>query len=112
MLAKSIDELKEDGSVVLTGTDIKSAKSGSYQNSTTGANENVVQLSMTKEGTEKFAEATKAAKEAEETIAIYYDGELISVPKVNAEITDGQPIIEGSMEYEEAEQLLRSVSVA
>ena len=49
MLAKSMDELKEDGSVVLTGTDIKSAKSGSYQNSTTGANKNVVQLSMTKD---------------------------------------------------------------
>ena len=111
VLAKSIDELKEDGSVVLTGTDIKSAKSGSYQNSTTGANKNVVQLSMTKEGTEKFAEATKAAKEAEETIAIYYDGELISVPRVNAEITDGQAIIEGSMEYEEAEQLASTIRI-
>lgn len=108
VLAKSIDELKEDGSVVLTGTDIKSAKSGSYQNSTTGANKNVVQLSMTKEGTEKFAEATKAAKE---TIAIYYDGELISVPRVNAEITDGQAIIEGSMEYEEAEQLASTIRI-
>ena len=111
VLAKSIDELKEDGSVVLTGTDIKSAKSGSYQNSTTGANKNVVQLSMTKEGTEKFAEATKAAKEAKETIAIYYDGELISVPRVNAEITDGQAIIEGSMEYEEAEQLASTIRI-
>lgn len=46
VLAKSMDELKEEGSVVLTGTDIKSAKSGSYQDSTTGANENVVQLSI------------------------------------------------------------------
>ena len=51
VLAKSMDELKEEGSVVLTGTDIKSAKSGSYQDSTTGSNENVVQLSMTKEVT-------------------------------------------------------------
>lgn len=111
VLAKSIDELKEEGSVVLTGTDIKSAKSGSYQDSTTGANENVVQLSMTKEGTEKFAEATKAAKEAKETIAIYYDGELISVPSVNAEITDGQAIIEGNMSYEEAEQLASTIRI-
>ena len=111
VLAKSMDELKEEGSVVLTGTDIKSAKSGSYQDSTTGANKNVVQLSMTKEGTEKFAEATKAAKEAKETIAIYYDGELISVPRVNAEITDGQAIIEGSMEYEEAEQLASTIRI-
>ena len=111
VLAKSIDELKEEGSVVLTGTDIKSAKSGSYQDSTTGANENVVQLSMTKEGTEKFAEATKAAKEAKETIAIYYDGELISVPSVNAEITDGQAMIEGNMSYEEAEQLASTIRI-
>ena len=111
VLAKSIDELKEEGSVVLTGTDIKSAKSGSYQDSTTGANENVVQLSMTKEGTEKFAEATKAAKEAKETIAIYYDGELISVPSVNAEITDGQAIIERNMSYEEAEQLASTIRI-
>ncbi|WP_373220826.1 protein translocase subunit SecD [Mediterraneibacter gnavus] len=111
VLAKSMDELKEEGSVVLTGTDIKSAKSGSYQDSTTGANENVVQLSMTKEGTEKFAEATKAAKEAKETIAIYYDGELISVPSVNAEITDGQAIIEGNMSYEEAEQLASTIRI-
>ena len=111
VLAKSMDELKEEGSVVLTGTDIKGAKSGSYQDSTTGANENVVQLSMTKEGTEKFAEATKAAKEAKETIAIYYDGELISVPSVNAEITDGQAIIEGNMSYEEAEQLASTIRI-
>lgn len=111
VLAKSMDELKEEGSVVLTGTDIKSAKSGSYQDSTTGANENVVQLSMTKEGTEKFAEATKAAKEAKETIAIYYDGELISVLSVNAEITDGQAIIEGNMSYEEAEQLASTIRI-
>lgn len=111
VLAKSMDELKEEGSVVLTGTDIKSAKSGSYQDSTTGANENVVQLSMTKEGTEKFAKATKAAKEAKETIAIYYDGELISVPSVNAEITDGQAIIEGNMSYEEAEQLASTIRI-
>lgn len=111
VLAKSMDELKEEESVVLTGTDIKSAKSGSYQDSTTGANENVVQLSMTKEGTEKFAEATKAAKEAKETIAIYYDGELISVPSVKAEITDGQAIIEGNMSYEEAEQLASTIRI-
>lgn len=111
VLAKSMDELKEEGSVVLTGTDIKSAKSGSYQDSTTGANKNVVQLSMTKEGTEKFAEATKAAKEAKETIAIYYDGELISVPSVNAEITDGQAMIEGNMSYEEAEQLASTIRI-
>jgi len=51
------------------------------------------------------------AKEAEETIAIYYDGELISVPSVNAEITDGQAMIEGNMSYEEAEQLASTIRI-
>ncbi len=111
VLAKDIEELKEDGSIVLNGTDIKTAKAGAYQDQTTGANENVVELSMTKEGTKKFAEATKAAKEAGETIAIYYDGELISVPQVKVEITDGQAMIEGDMEYEEAEQLASTIRI-
>ena len=36
---------------------------------------------------------------------------MISVPRVNAEITDGQAIIEGSMEYEEAEQLASTIRI-
>lgn len=111
VLANSIEDVKEDGSIVLNGTDIKTAKAGAYQDQTTGASKNVVELSMTKEGTKKFAEATKAAKEAGETIAIYYDGELISVPQVNVEITDGQAMIEGDMEYEEAEQLASTIRI-
>ena len=43
------------------------------------------------------------------TIAIYYDGELISVPNVDVEITDGQAVIEGNMSYEEAEQLASTI---
>lgn len=103
--------MKEEGSVVLNGTDVKSAKAGAYQDQTSGASKNVVELSMTKEGTQKFAEATKAAKAADETIAIYYDGELISVPNVDVEITDGQAVIEGNMSYEEAEQLASTIRI-
>ena len=95
----------------MNGTDVKSAKAGAYQDQTSGASKNVVELSMTKEGTQKFAEATKAAKAADETIAIYYDGELISVPNVDVEITDGQAVIEGNMSYEEAEQLASTIRI-
>ena len=66
---------------------------------------------LNKEGTKKFADATKAAKEAGETIAIYYDGELISVPRVNAVIEDGQAIIEGKMTYEEADSLASTIRI-
>lgn len=111
-LNKTIDELKEDGSIILTGTDIKTAKAGTYQHETTGAAQNVVELSLNEEGTEKFAEATQAAYDAgNETIAIYYDGSLISVPSVNAVIKDGNAVIEGQQDYEEAEQLASTIRI-
>ena len=36
VLAKDIEELKEEGSVVLNGTDVKSAKAGAYQDQISG----------------------------------------------------------------------------
>ena len=45
----------------------------------------VLILSCTDEGAEKFKTATEEAyKNNHDTIAIYYDGSLISVPSVNA----------------------------
>ncbi len=57
-LDKTIDELKEDGSIVLTGTDVKNAQAATSQDEMKNK-KNIVQLSFTKEGTEKFAAATK-----------------------------------------------------
>lgn len=111
-LEKTIEELqKEDGSIVLTGLDIKSASAQVQTNQLTNANQNVVSLEMNPEGTEKFAEATKRALEAEETIGIYYDGEFISVPNVNSEIKNGQAIIEGSMSFEEADRIASTIRI-
>lgn len=111
-LTKSIDELQEDGSLVLAGTDVSSASAKSQTDSTTQNTQYVVSLSFTKEGTEKFADATTSAYEAGESIAIYFDGNLISVPNVNAAITDGQAIIESSdMTYEEAETLASQIRI-
>ncbi|KAI4444492.1 protein translocase subunit SecDF [Schaedlerella arabinosiphila] len=112
VLNKTIEELqKEEGSIVLTGTDVKSASAQVQTNELTNANQNVVTLEMNPEGTEKFAEATKRAFKAEESIGIYYDGEFISVPNVNAEIKSGQAVIEGSMSFEEAERIASSIRI-
>lgn len=112
VLNKTIEEMqKEEGSIVLTGTDVKSASAQTQTNELTNANQNVVALEMNPEGTEKFAEATKRAYEAEESIGIYYDGEFISVPNVNTEIKNGQAIIEGSMSFEEAERIASSIRI-
>ena len=110
-LNKTIEEMQKDGSIVLTGTDIKSAEAETYSDQTTNATKNVVSLEMNKEGTEKFAEATKAAKAAGESIGIYYDGAFVSVPSVNAEITDGRAMIEGSMSFEDADKLASTIRI-
>ena len=111
VLNKTIEELEADGSIVLTGTDIKSAEAETYSDQTTNATKNVVSLELNKEGTEKFAAATQAAKAAGESIGIYYDGAFVSVPNVNAEINDGRAVIEGSMSFEEADKLASTIRI-
>lgn len=110
-LKKTIEELQEDGSIVLSGTDVKSASARVQTDSLTNANKNVVSLEFNAEGAEKFAEATKSAYAAGESIGIYYDGEFISVPNVNSEITDGQAVIEGSMSFEAADRLASTIRI-
>lgn len=109
-LNKTIGELKKDGSIVLEGTDVKNAQAATTSDNMKNK-QNIVQLSFTKDGTKKFAEATKKAYEARETIAICYDGELVSVPSVNAEIKDGQAEISGNMTFEEADKLASTIRI-
>ena len=111
VLNKSVEELEEDGSIVVTGNEVKDARAGIIEDQTTRRDENVVSLTFTKEGTEKFAEATKKAYENGESIAIYYDGTFVSVPNVNSEIKDGQAQITGSMSYDEAETLASTIRI-
>lgn len=111
-LTKSIDELKDTDSIVLTGTDVKNASAGSYTDQTTNATEYGVDLTLTDEGAEKFAVATEEAyNNNNDSIAIYYDGELISVPSVNAVIENGQAQISGNMTYEEAENIASTIRI-
>lgn len=110
-LAKTIEEIEADGGIVLTGTDIKDAKAAVAQDDLKN-NVNVVSLSFTKEGTDKFAAATKEAVEAgNDTIGIYYDGAFVSVPSVRQEIKDGQAQIDGMKDAAEAENLASTIRI-
>ena len=109
-LDKTIEEIEAGGSVLLTGTDVEDAKAGTMTDEY-GNSQNVVELSMTSEGTKKFAAATKKAYEKGETLAIYYDGELISVPYVNTPIEDGKAIISGMENFEAAENLATQIRI-
>lgn len=110
-LNKSIEELESDGSIVLTGNDVKNATAESRTDQDTKKNQSVVSLSFTKDGTEKFAEATKKAYAAGESIGIYYDGAFVSVPNVQSVISDGQAQITGMDSFEEAEQLASTIRI-
>lgn len=111
VLSKSIDELLADGSVVLTGTDVKDAQAGSYRDSTLGNTEYVVSLTMTEDGQQKFADATQNAYDKGETLAIYYDGSIISAPRVNTVITNGSAQISPMESYEKAESLASTIRI-
>lgn len=109
-LTKSIEDLQADGSVVLTGTDVKDAQRETYQNQMKNY-EYVVGLTMTDEGTQKFADATTAAFQKGESIAIYYDGQIISVANVYEPITGGKAQITGNFTNEEAERLASTIRI-
>lgn len=110
VMNNTIEAMLEDGSVVLVGTDVKDARAvtstDSMQNS-----QIAVSLTMTEEGTSKFADATTKAFQNGESIAIYYDGEIISAPNVNAAITNGSAQITGNFSREEAEQLASTIRI-
>ena len=97
----------EDGTVVLTGSNIKSAEAGTQEKN--GINNYVVSLAMDKEGAEAFATATAA--NIGKPILIYYDGEVVSAPTVQSAITDGQCIIENMESYEKAEELASTIRI-
>lgn len=109
-LNKSIAELQAEGSVVLEGTDVEIAQGGSASDQL-GNNEFIVDLTFTKEGAQKFGEATTRAYTRGETIGIYYDGDFISVPRVQAALTDGQAQISGMASFEEADRIASQIRI-
>lgn len=94
--------------VWVSGAEIANAK-GQARTNEQGATQYVVTLSMTKTGTDKFAEATK--ENYGKPISIMYDGNIISSPTVNAVITDGEAIIEGQESMEAANNLASTIRI-
>lgn len=110
VLNKSIAEIEADGGIVLTGTDVKNAEAGQIADEMKN-NEIAVQLTLTSEGTKKFADATTKAYQSGESIGIYYDGAFVSVPNVNSPIPNGEASITGMKDFEEAERLASTIRI-
>lgn len=101
--------VNKNSEVVLSGTDVKHAEGSSYRDKTTGKTKYAVSLKMTKEGTKKFAEATK--ENVGKPIYIVYNNQIISAPTVNSEITDGSAEISGMGSLEEANALASNIRI-
>lgn len=106
-LLKSFEELEAGGDIILEEDDIQTAENSWYHYN--GATQNVVVLSFTEDGTEKFARITEA--NIGETIAIVYDGEVICAPIVQQVITDGKAIISGGLTEKAAERLANVIRI-
>ncbi|MDY2614195.1 MAG: protein translocase subunit SecD [Lachnospiraceae bacterium] len=104
----SLEFQTQGGETVITGSDVKTASAQSGQDDM-GNKEYSVELDLTDEGAEKFAEATEA--NVGKQISIIYDGEVISSPRVNEAITGGQAYITGNFTYEEADNLASTIRI-
>ena len=105
----SLEFQDESGEVVLNGSDIADAQGAVYDDPNTGVKKYVVSLTLTKDGTDKFAKATE--ENLNKTIAIVYDGETISAPTVQAVISDGKAEISGQSSIEEAKSLASIIRI-
>ena len=104
----SLEFRLSDGTVVLDGSQVEDA-SVRTQDDQIGNSQYVVELILTDSGAEAFAQAT--GENIGETIEIVYDGEVISAPVVEDEITGGQAYITGMADIEEAQNLASSIRI-
>jgi preprotein translocase subunit SecD len=68
----------------------------------------VVIIDFNKEGRELFSEVTTA--NVGEVLAIFLDGEPISMPVIQTAITDGTAVVSGNFQPEEARELARDLN--
>ncbi|MBP0979214.1 MAG: SecD/SecF family protein translocase subunit [Oscillospiraceae bacterium] len=94
--------------VILEGKDVKSAEAALVQRDT-GATESVVSLKLNKEGTKKFAEATKRLA-GHGVISIWMDDDMISAANVNEAIEGGEASISGQFTPKTAKKLADQIN--
>ncbi len=111
-LTKSGKAKYDKSAIICSGSDVKTAEAGTSEDQTTNAKEYVVDITFTSAGAKKFATATEEAAPSKKIIYIIYDGEVLSNPAVQSEITDGVAQISGSFDtYDEADELASGIRI-
>ncbi len=110
VLHYSIEQLIANGSITVSGSDVASAKAAAIQDETKNT-KYIVSLTMTEEGKAKFGEVTGRAYNRGETLAIYYDNQIVTAPSVKQPLMDGNAEISGNYTFEEAEKLASTIRI-
>ena len=92
------------GEEIVTGKNVKSATAG--QNTQTG--EYFVSIEMDSEGTKLFSDYT--SQNIGKFIMIMLDETMLSMPQINAHISDGSGVISGNFTVEGAKDLASSIN--
>ncbi len=108
---RTIEALQTDGSIVVDGNDVSEAKVDTQIGPVSNQTTPVVCITLTEKGAEKFGDATMNAYANGETIGIYYDDQFISVPMVQAPITDGNCVITGLTSFEDADNMATNLNL-
>ena len=95
-----------EGETFMTGEMVADAQAAT-DTSKPSSSKYVVQLKLTSEGAKIFSE--KTGEYLNKVLPIYYDGECISYPTVQNQITNGEAVISGMKSYEDAEALASQI---
>ncbi len=112
-LTKDLEQIIAEGSAVLSGTDVEVAQAVNYVDEY-NRSRYAVALEFYDDAAVVFSQETAIAATKSGlpgTIAIYYDGEILSVPNVQNRIDGGEAQITGMPNYEEADRLAQSIRI-
>lgn len=108
-IIKKVAEFEQPKMIyVSTGLNGKNLKNAQVDFQGQGIGVPQVAIQFDSEGTKLFSELTK--KNLGKTIAIVLDEEIVSAPRVQAEITNGSAVITGDFSTEEAKDLVRNLN--
>jgi protein-export membrane protein SecD len=107
LFAKQANQ-KPQPTYVSTGLTGKNLQNAAVTFASQGLSEPQVSLKFDGEGSQLFADITK--RNVGKNVAIYLDGEIISAPKVQTEITNGEAVITGNFSTDEANKLVKRLN--
>ncbi len=105
---QSIDMVPDEYRYKTTGLSGKNLKNATVDYQGQGFGMPQVSIQFDAEGAKLFAELTK--RSIGKPIAIFLDGEVVSAPTVQNEITDGRAVITGNFTLEETKELVRRLN--